>query len=169
MDNRAAVTVGILADTHGTLTHQAFAALADSDYIIHAGDIGDPSIIHELEALAPVFAVLGNNDFAEYGVSVQRFAYPEIAGIRFLVAHLPRDARIGWNGGPGVAAGDPVPHVVIHGHTHVPCITTGKDARPATMLICPGSASYPRGGSKPSIAKLVIAEGKIVSATCEGV
>ena len=86
--------IGIISDTHGQLSEAAFAALADSDHIIHAGDIGNPAILRELEALAPVTAVLGNNDFDEYGQAVGRFARPVIDGVRFLVAHYTSHVKI---------------------------------------------------------------------------
>ena len=44
--------IGIISDTHGQLSEAAYAALADSDHIIHAGDIGNPPILRELETLA---------------------------------------------------------------------------------------------------------------------
>ena len=37
--------IGIISDTHGQLSEAAYAALADSDHIIHAGDIGNPPIL----------------------------------------------------------------------------------------------------------------------------
>ena len=99
--------IGLISDTHGQLPDEALAAMADVDHIIHAGDIGGPEILHALEALAPTTAVLGNNDFDEYGSRVSRFAHPVIDGVRFLVAHYPRDVQIGFNGCAGLAAGDP--------------------------------------------------------------
>jgi predicted phosphodiesterase len=33
-----------------------------SDYIVHAGDVGDPQILDELSAIAPLISVRGNND-----------------------------------------------------------------------------------------------------------
>ena len=59
-------TIGVISDTHGSLHQRAYEALADCDYIIHAGDICNPGIIRELETLAPVYAVLGINDYNEY-------------------------------------------------------------------------------------------------------
>lgn len=153
--------VGILSDTHGRLPQTAFAALAECDHIIHAGDIGAPEIIRELETIAPVTAVRGNNDFDEYGSRVQRAAHPVIAGVRFLVTHFPQDARIGWNGSKYLAPGDPIPQVCVHGHTHVPEIITGKDASPAQYYLCPGSVTSPRGGSKHGILKLTIADTQV--------
>jgi len=161
--------VGILSDTHGRLPEKAFAALAGCDYLIHAGDIGDPAVLRALQALAPVYAVLGNNDYAEYGADVGRFARPTIAGVRFLVAHIPGDLRIGPHGGPGLAPGDAVPQVCVHGHTHVPEIVTGQAASPAEYLICPGALFRPRNGSRPSVAKLTIANARVQEAWIEAV
>ena len=45
--------VGLIADTHGLLrpgSHNGF--LASSDHIVHAGDVGDPSILDTLVAIA---------------------------------------------------------------------------------------------------------------------
>ena len=77
-----ALRIGIISDTHGSLDPRAYTALADCDHIIHAGDICGPAILRELEALAPVTAVLGNNDFDEYGSEVGHFAHPVLGGTR---------------------------------------------------------------------------------------
>ena len=159
--------VGVISDTHRRLDSEAYAALADCDHIIHAGDIGSPSILRELQTLAPVTAVLGNNDFDEYGESVGRFARPEIDGVRFLVAHYPRDVRISVFGSGALAPGDPIPDVCIHGHTHVPKLEYGKEARPAQFVLCPGSASYPRGGNYRTIAKIEIEDQRVKSIRIE--
>lgn len=159
--------VGLVSDTHGRLDPAAYAALADCDFIIHAGDIGDPSILRELETLAPVCAVLGNNDFDEYGADVGRFARPVVDGVRFLVAHYPRDVRMSPLGSGAVVPGDPMPDVCVHGHTHVPAIVTGREASPARCIVCPGSASRPRGGSVRSVGKVEVAAGAVLSVRVE--
>ena len=101
--------IGIISDTHGTLDPRAYAALADCEHIIHAGDIGGVAILRELETLAPVTAVLGNNDFDEYGSAVGHFAHPVLDGVRFLVGHKPGDVRISFAGSAALAPGDPLP------------------------------------------------------------
>lgn len=159
--------VGIISDTHGRLDPRAYDALADCDAIIHAGDIGGPDIVRELETLAPVTAVLGNNDYDEYGASVRRFANVAIDGVRFLVAHYPQDVKIGFSGSRAIAPGDPLPDVCIHGHTHVPRLETGADARPAQMVLCPGSAFRPRSGYPRCVAKLQVESGRILDARVE--
>lgn len=165
--NAPMTLVGVISDTHGRLDRKAYEALADCDHIIHAGDICNPATLRELKTIAPVTAVLGNNDFAEYGESVGRFARPEIDGVRFLVAHYPRDVRISAFGGGALAPGDPIPDVCIHGHTHIPRLECGKEARPAQFLLCPGSASYPRGGNNRTIAKIEIEDHRVKSIRIE--
>ena len=106
--------VGLISDTHGRLPDAALGALAYCNHIIHAGDICDSGILRELQIMAPTTAVLGNNDYDEYGKNVTRFAYPVIDGVRFLVAHYPNDARIGFNGSRAIAPGDPLPQVDVY-------------------------------------------------------
>ena len=43
MGSSARVVVGVISDTHGLLRPEALAALQGSNYIIHAGDVGDPT------------------------------------------------------------------------------------------------------------------------------
>ncbi len=54
--------VGVISDTHGLLRPEAVEMLRGSEHIIHAGDIGAPEIIPELEKIAPVTAIRGNID-----------------------------------------------------------------------------------------------------------
>lgn len=153
--------IGILSDTHGTLSPTAYAEMADCDHIIHAGDICGPDILADLSELAPVTAVLGNNDYAEYGSDVGRFATPVIGGVQFLITHKPEDLRAALMGRTSVLQpGQPVPAVAIHGHTHVPEMLTGKDAWPAPLMLCPGSVTRPRR-SKRTVIKLEVEDGRI--------
>lgn len=160
--------IGIISDTHGSLDPRAYAALADCDHIIHAGDIGGPAILHELETLAPVTAVLGNNDFAEYGSAVGLFARPVIDGVRFLVGHKPGDVRANRGGASrGLGPGDPIPAVIVHGHTHVPELITGSEARPAGIYLCPGAVYRPRSDFGRTLAKMDVENGRILRTTIE--
>lgn len=165
--NENNIRVGVLSDTHGQLDPRAYEALADCDYIIHAGDICDPAIIRELETLAPVIAVLGNNDYDEYGTSVGRYARPILGGVKFLVAHRPQDVEIGKLGNGALAPGDPIPDICIHGHTHVPRLEYGAEARPASYILNPGSTFRPRGGFPRSVAKIDIRNGIVSSIVIE--
>ena len=54
--------VAILSDTHGLLRPQVLERIQGSELIIHGGDINKQSILDDLEAIAPVYVVRGNND-----------------------------------------------------------------------------------------------------------
>ena len=54
--------VGVISDTHGYMDPRALLLLEGVGHILHAGDIGNYSIISELEQLAPVTKVRGNVD-----------------------------------------------------------------------------------------------------------
>jgi hypothetical protein len=54
--------IGILSDTHGLLRPEVAPALAGVERILHLGDVGSPSILMDLEKIAPVTAVRGNVD-----------------------------------------------------------------------------------------------------------
>lgn len=167
--NNPSTIVGVLSDTHGRFFDSLYAALSDCDYIIHAGDIGNPHIIRALEGLAPVIAVRGNNDFDEYGKDVGIIAKPMIAGVRFLISHYPQDVDFNRQAKRHYESGELLPHVCIHGHTHVPKLVSGPEASPADLLLCPGSPVYPRMGSKPQIAKIELTDMRFKKAWFEEV
>jgi putative phosphoesterase len=124
--------IGILSDTHGhvTKTLQAIRLLlaAKVGLVLHAGDIGSESVLHELMAHfgaegIPVYAVLGNVDLYSdtlrtadgvMGVTVRRFIPDlEVDGVHLAVAHGD-DART-----LAELLDNPDLDYVITGHTHV--------------------------------------------------
>ena len=56
------MNLGIVSDTHGLLRPEVIPALEGVDHILHLGDVGKPSILVELEKIAPVTAIRGNVD-----------------------------------------------------------------------------------------------------------
>ena len=54
--------IGVVSDTHGLLRPEVAPALAGVERILHLGDVGKISILHELEKIAPVTAIRGNID-----------------------------------------------------------------------------------------------------------
>jgi putative phosphoesterase len=62
--DRGQLRLGIVADTHSHPHPNAASLLRElaPDAILHAGDIGEPSVIDRLAAIAPVIAVRGNID-----------------------------------------------------------------------------------------------------------
>ena len=162
-------TVCIISDTHGTLNPRVLACVYGCDHIFHAGDIGEPSILRELKEIAPVTAVMGNNDdgFIIRGIS-RTIVTEEIEDVAFAIVHRPNQLTRDL---PNVSAyytqkGEGIPKIVgIHGHLHTPKIATGIDAKPADLIVCPGSVSLPREGWMQTYAKIVVDNGNILS--CE--
>src|SRR5690348_11519149 len=77
-------TVGVISDTHGLLRDSALAALAGSDLIIHAGDVGKPEILDRLRHICPVVAVRGNIDKDD---SLPKIAVAKAGPARIYVVH----------------------------------------------------------------------------------
>jgi len=120
--------VGIISDTHGLLRSEVLAALSGSDLIIHAGDIGVPTILPPLRKLAPTFAVRGNIDEGEWAASLPEQLDVQVGALRFYVIHRHSDLVI-----------DPPTEqiaAVIHGHSHKPSI----EWRRGVLHLNPGSA-----------------------------
>jgi len=137
--------IGLISDTHGLLRPEALQAMRGSDLIIHAGDVGDPSILEALANIAPVVAVRGNVDTADWAESLPETAVAEAAGVNIYVLHDVKTLDL-----------DPKAsefHIVVSGHSHKP----SRSERNGVLYINPGSAG-PRRFSLPiTIAHLDLA------------
>ena len=87
--------IGVISDTHGLLRTESLAALQGSDYIIHAGDIGDPVILDKLEEIAPVTAVRGNVDHGAWTRKIPATNFLEIGAISIYVLHNLQEFETG--------------------------------------------------------------------------
>jgi hypothetical protein len=79
--------IGLISDTHGLLRPEAVDVLRGSDFIVHAGDIGE-GVLEPLATLAPVTAVRGNNDRGPWAERI-----PETARLRIGRRHRRRRQR----------------------------------------------------------------------------
>jgi putative phosphoesterase len=137
--------VGLISDTHGLLRPQALAALEGARLILHAGDVGDLSILDGLRALAPVRAVHGNTD----GGALRR-ALPETDlidigdGVSVYLLHILGDLDVDPEA-VGCAA-------VVYGHTHEPKI----ERRGRVWYLNPGSAGPRRFQLPVTVGRLFL-------------
>jgi len=144
------VVVGLVSDTHGLVRPECLRALAGSDLILHAGDVGGAHVLEALRQIAPVHAVCGNTDVFGAGLPA-RVAF-EVGGLAIHVSH-------------GNEVGSPTPvrlvqrygaDVIVFGHTHRPVIERiGRQ-----LVVNPGAAGPARFHLVPSIARLVIEAGE---------
>jgi putative phosphoesterase len=133
------VTLGLISDTHGLLREQATQALRGSDLIVHAGDVGNPGILDQLRALAPVVAIKGNID---KGSDLPETALTSASSYTIYVLHDLNQLDL------DPAASDI--HIVISGHSHKPVAA----ARNGVLYINPGSAGPRRFRLPITVARL---------------
>lgn len=80
--------IGLISDTHitekrGKLSEKIAEEFKKVDLIVHAGDITHAKVLDELELMAPVTAVLGNND----RLDLNRTEVIEVGNFRIAINH----------------------------------------------------------------------------------
>ena len=143
------IIVGVISDTHGLLRPEAVGTLRGSDYIIHAGDVGDAEILKQLNAIAPVTAVRGNVDREPWARKLPETQVLEAGGISIYVLHSVADLDLKPEAA-GFAA-------VVSGHSHIP----KQEVRNGVLYFNPGSAGPRRFKLPVSVGRLVIEGGKV--------
>jgi uncharacterized protein len=142
-------TLGIISDTHGLLREEAIKMLYGVDHIIHAGDIGDPDIIHRLAAIAPVSAIRGNIDFQPWALSFPETVQTTLFGQKIYVIHDRNELAIA----PAEMGMD----LVISGHSHRASVDKLSDV----LHVNPGSAGPRRFRLPITLATIEIAGGRL--------
>jgi putative phosphoesterase len=145
--------LGVIADTHGLLRPEVFHAFAEVDHILHAGDIGSPELLAELEALAPVTAVYGNTDGFELRNRVPQVARVELDGFDIVVTH---GDQFGSPTPEKLNAAFPEAQILVYGHTHRPLLTI---VDVVVTVMNPGSAGPRRFKIPPSVGILELEAG----------
>lgn len=138
----------IVSDTHGHLSEELLAELRGADYIVHAGDICSDSDYWRLMRIAPVHMCLGNNDWGiDYGPEVKRVTRFFAAGLRWQICHY--EERL------DLATCD----IAICGHTHRPFFE--RDPKTRTLVMNPGSPTFPRTAKGPTIGRIIAENGYV--------
>ena len=141
--------LGLISDTHNYLDPRVPKIFDGVDHILHAGDVGQPMLLVELEQIAPVTAVLGNTDEG-MGLSLRLIERIALGGKQFLIHHIVTPGA-----GPAHIPGPPrqeAPDVVMFGHTHKPFAQQfGR-----TLFFNPGYAGRQRFDLERSVALMEI-------------
>ncbi|HVA24210.1 MAG TPA: metallophosphoesterase family protein [Chloroflexota bacterium] len=148
--------IGVLADTHipkraRDLPLQAYQHLEQADAIVHAGDVLTMELLERLERIAPVYAVLGNND---RGLALPERLELSWEGVELAVIHDSgsregRQARLRrWF---------PAAQAVVFGHSHMPL----NERHDGLLLFNPGSPTDRRRQPNHTMGLLRIRDGLI--------
>jgi uncharacterized protein len=111
---------------------------------LHAGDVTAASVLRELEAYAPVEAVVGNMDEPVLRDELPERLVVEVEEARIGMVHIPgaragREERlVGWF---------PDCDAVVYGHTHVPQLERHR----GVWILNPGSPTERRRAPRHSL------------------
>jgi putative phosphoesterase len=141
--------IGVISDTHGLLRPEAVEALRGATRILHAGDVGDPEILKELEKIAPVIAVRGNVDGGPWARKIPLSEVVEVEGASIYMLHILEKLDL-----KPEAAGF---KVVVYGHSHVP----KSEMKNGVLYFNPGSAGPRRFKLPVTVGKLVVEKGAL--------
>jgi len=145
------VLIGLISDTHGLLRPEVHAAFAGVELILHAGDVCGDEILDELELIAPVRAVYGNND-APWDPRLAAAIDDTFDGVRVHVSHGHEVGKVT----PANIAAAYDADVVVYGHTHVQKVTRVG----GRLIVNPGAAGPRRFNLEASVALLTVKNGK---------
>lgn len=99
--------IGVIADTHGLLREEVKERLQGCDRILHAGDIHTPSVVEELNRIAPTCFVRGNAD-KEWAETIPITQDIDDIGIRVYMIHNQKQIDRA-----------PEPYdLIVYGHSH---------------------------------------------------
>ena len=138
--------IGIISDTHGLLRPEVIQALDGCEAILHGGDINKQEIIDQLEMIAPVYVVRGNND-KDWAEHIPMFLDFELAGLRIYMTHKKKDLPADLSGYD----------LVVFGHSHK--YEEGRFG--STFLLNPGSCGPRRFHQAITLATAEVISGII--------
>ena len=147
--------VGVVSDTHGLFDRAILRHFSGIDHILHAGDVGKPAVIAQLERIAPVTVVSGNVDgFEASGFPIEQVL--DLAGYRVALYHrLYEKGKLTRDGASFLAR--TTPDICVYGHSHQP----KTEWRDGVLLFNPGSAGPKRFHLPRSIGLLLFQHGTI--------
>jgi len=157
------MTISILSDTHHYFHPDLPRYLAETDLILHAGDIGNLEVLDQLEAIGPeVRAVWGNIDGQAIRQRVPQHQNFTIDGCRFWMTHIGGHPGR-WDPAIRPKLFEAPPQVFICGHSHI--LRIERVASLNNMLfINPGAAGKQGWHKEKTLLRLQVVSGKPTTA-----
>ncbi len=129
--------IGLLSDTHGIVPKQVYTFFADCDFILHAGDLGNAEVLHELESFKPTYAVYGNIDGFDVIPKTSKTLILNCEEMKIVMMHIG-----GYPGKYTPEAWECIrkehPNIFISGHSHI--LKVMFDRKNNLLHINPGAA-----------------------------
>ncbi|MDF2926972.1 MAG: phosphodiesterase family protein [Paenibacillaceae bacterium] len=156
--------IGVVSDTHlhcrnVRLPDALVRGLDGVDLILHAGDWVSERVADELELIAPVDGIAGNNDGFEI---VDRFGLQKLLQVEGVTiglihgdGHGKTTEKRAFDAFAGRAA-----DIIIFGHSHIPY----QERRGGSLLFNPGSPTDKRRQPRFSYGVIEISNGNCVEA-----
>jgi len=141
--------VHVLADTHGLLRPEVLERLRGSDLILHAGDVGEATILDELATIAPVRAVAGNVDVHGELARLPATVEGELDGLPFKMTHRREDVPRSWYREA---------RLVVFGHSHRPEL----EWIGGCLVLNPGAVGRRRFKLPLTMARLTVRGGRLI-------
>lgn len=153
--------IAVLSDTHlfkgSKLPQEVWGNIIEADMILHAGDILNEDLLHDLELIAPVYAVLGNCDWNLPGLPAKRIILCGKYKIGLTHGYLGRGKDTPERAYNTFA--DEQVDIIVFGHSHIPY----HGVRDGIILFNPGSPTQKRGQAQYSMGILRILDQGIIA------
>lgn len=151
------IKIVALSDTHtsslDSLSSKILDELASADWVVHAGDFTEASLVNELKSHGNFKGVRGNMDSSSVKVMLPEIELLEVSGFIIGICH-PAE------GGPPFKIEDRIRkkfdkvNVIIYGHTHKP----KNEIRDNVLYLNPGSATGAWPATRASYGVLEIGD-----------
>ena len=99
--------IAVLSDTHGLLRPEVTKLAQSCEIILHAGDFDNQKVLEELKAVAPVYAVRGNNDRG-WAANLGKEREITLFGLRIYMVHNIKHLQKDLSG----------IDIIVYGHSH---------------------------------------------------
>lgn len=143
-EDRTTHRIAVLSDTHGLLRPEIKQVLATCELILHGGDINSRRILEELQEIAPVYVVRGNND-KEWAADLDNELDITLFGLRIYMVHNKNHRKKDFS----------KTDLFIYGHSH----KYEEKTVEGVLFLNPGSCGPRRFWQPVTMAVLEIEEG----------
>jgi uncharacterized protein len=148
--------IGVVSDTHGLYEPKLATLFEGVSMILHGGDIG-PGVLKQLQALAPVRAVAGNNDVGD-DAQLPAARVERVGPVPILMVH-----DLGSPAQPPLKVTFLMeaeqPRVVVSGHSHKGLLRAER----GVLFVNPGGAGKKRFKLPRTAALLEVSDTRVLA------